>query len=193
MGRRMNTPAHLLLGAAAFGDPERRHTTTAAIIGALAPDLSLYLMAGVALIVLQIPPQVVFDELYFSDAWQHVFAIDNSVFVWGAVLAFGLWRRTPWIVALGGAALIHLVTDFALHHDDGRPHFWPLSNWIFESPVSYWDSRNGARIVAPLESLLAAACYVVLWRRYETWGPRLGFGVILSAELFVMRNWLVFF
>ena len=73
----MNTPAHLIFGVAAFGDPMLRRTTLAAVLGALAPELSLYIMAGVSLVILQIPPNVVFDELYFSDAWQTVFAVDN--------------------------------------------------------------------------------------------------------------------
>ena len=85
----MNTPAHLVLGAAIFARPARTGFLWAALLGGLAPDLSLYLMAGVSLIVLQIPPQVVFDELYFSAAWQTVFAIDNSVFVWSACWRWG--------------------------------------------------------------------------------------------------------
>ncbi|QBY01750.1 cobalamin biosynthesis protein CobQ [Rhodophyticola sp. CCM32] len=189
----MNTPAHLLLGAAVFGDPERRHTTTAALIGGLLPDLSLYLMAGVSLILLEIPPQVVFGELYYSEAWQHVFAIDNSMLVWGLVFGLGLWLKRAWVVALAGAALLHLVTDFALHHDDGRSHFWPLTSWVFESPISYWDSHHGARYVAPLEGLLSAICAAVLWRRYVQWGARFGFIAILGLEGFVIRQWLVFF
>lgn len=178
----MNTPAHLLFGAAAFGDPGKRHTTIAALIGALAPDLSLYLMAGVALVILQIPPRVVFDELYFSDAWQQVFAIDNSLPIWGAGLALGLWLRLPWVVALCGAAMLHLLTDLALHHDDGRRHFWPLSDWIFQSPVSYWDRRHGAEWVGPLEGLLCLGMLLILWRRYQNWWWRGLFVGLMELE-----------
>ncbi|MBC6436702.1 MAG: cobalamin biosynthesis protein CobQ [Rhodobacteraceae bacterium] len=189
----MNTPAHLLLGAALFARPGRRGTTPAALLGALVPDMSLYLMAGTALFLLQIPPQVVFDELYFSDSWQTVFAIDNSIFLWGAVFAFGLWRRVPWVMAFAGAGLIHLATDFALHHDDGRPHFWPLTMWVFESPLSYWDSRQGAWLVAPLEGLLAALCLGLLWWRFTHWAARLGWITLFALQVYVIRHWLVFF
>ncbi len=178
----MNTPAHLLLGSAAFGDPGRRFTTVAALIGALAPDLSLYMMAGVSLVILQIPPQVVFDQLYFSDAWQQVFAIDNSIIFWGIGLGFGLWLRVPWVVAFTGAALLHLLTDFALHHDDARQHFWPVSSWVFESPLSYWDSRHGARWVAPLEGGMCLLVLVVLWRRYKHWRWRAFFIALMGLE-----------
>ncbi len=189
----MNTPAHLIFGAAAFGDPLRRGTTTAALLGGLAPDLSLYLMAGVALVILQIPPQVVFDELYFSDAWQTVFAIDNSVFVWGLVFALGWWRSNAMVIAFAGAGLIHLATDFALHHDDARAHFWPLSDWRFASPISYWDSAHHARWVAPAEAAATLALTVLLWRRYLARGWRALWILLAGLEIFVVRNWLLFF
>ena len=59
----------------------------AAIAGGLAPDISLYAMTSWAILVQGIPPRVVFNDLYFSPQWMQVFAIDNSVFVWIAVLA----------------------------------------------------------------------------------------------------------
>ena len=164
----MNTPAHLLLGAAALADPNRRGTTVAALLGALAPDLSLYVLAGVALIVLQIPPQVVFDELYFSDAWQTVFAIDNSFFVWGALFGLALWLRRPVLVVFTAAALLHLATDFPFHNDDARPHFWPLTDWRFRSPLSYWDPAHYGAIVSLAEAALALVLIVFLWRRFQS-------------------------
>ena len=189
----MNTPAHLLLGAAAFGRPGNSRILLAAFGGAILPDLSLYLMAGVALIILDIPPQIVFGELYFSDAWQTVFAIDNSFLVWGALLLVALWRRSAWAVAFCGAALLHLALDFPLHHDDGRPHFWPATSWVFESPLSYWDRDHGALWLAPVEAALASAACVVLWlRRIPIWAMILC-GVLLMAELWVVRQWLFFF
>jgi hypothetical protein len=189
----MNTPAHLLLGAAAFGDPDRRWTTSAALLGALAPDLSLYLMAGFSLVILQIPPQVVFDELYFSDAWQSVFAVDNSFVLWGAAIVLAMWRGRPWMVAFCGAALVHLLTDFGLHNGDARPHFWPISDWRFISPFSYWESGHGAQIIAPLEGILCLILLAILWQRYRAIAYRLMFIVLVVLEAFVIRSWLLLF
>ena len=164
----MNTPAHLIFGMAAFAKRDQPKVTAAALAGALIPDLSLYLMAGVSLFVLQIDPNVVFGELYFSDAWQAVFRVDNSFVVWGILLAIALWRRAVWGIALTGAALLHIGLDFPLHHDDGRAHFWPLTSWIFESPVSYWDLGHHARIVAPIEITLSLLFCLVLFRRLRS-------------------------
>lgn len=189
----MNTPAHLILGLAAFARPGARRVTLAAGAGALLPDLSLYVMAGVSLFVLQIPPQRVFDELYFSDAWQTVFAIDNSFLIWGALLWLALWKRSAWGVAFTCAALLHIALDFPLHHDDGRPHFWPAANWIFESPISYWDSRRHAGWIAPLEGLLVLICAGVLIRRFKSWPMGMAAVALIGMEFMVIRSWLLFF
>ena len=96
----MNTPAHLIVGAAAFARPGAGRVTAAALLGAFLPDASLYLMAGWHMIVLGTPPDVVFREYYYSNAWQQVFGIDNSFVLWGIALGFALWRQSAWAQAL---------------------------------------------------------------------------------------------
>lgn len=162
----MNTPAHLIFGLAAFGRADAPKVTAAAFAGALIPDLSLYLLAGTHLLILGTDPQVVFGHLYFSHLWQSVFRVDNSMVLWGIALGLAVALRSIWGVALCGAALLHLGFDFALHHDDGRAHFWPVSTWIFQSPVSYWDRDHHAGIIAPIEIGLSLGLSVLLWRRF---------------------------
>ena len=150
-------------------------------------------MAGVSLFILNIPPQVVFDELYFSDNWQLVFSIDNSFIIWSILLALAWKFRSPFFIALTCSALVHLLTDFALHHDDARSHFWPLFTWKFASPLSYWDSNHHATFVAPVEGLatIAATVYLVAGKLPLLF--KIGFIVLLGAELFVLSNWLMHF
>lgn len=189
----MNTPAHLLIGAAVMGRKSTRPVVWAAIAGALLPDLSLYLLAGSALYIFGIAPQVVFDELYFSDTWQTIFAIDNSFVIWGGLFAVALWRGAPWAIALTGAALLHLCFDFPLHHDDGRAHFWPLTGWVFESPLSYWDRDHGAMWLAPVEAVAASLAAITLWQRRFGWGLLVLITLLLLAEIWIVRQWLFFF
>lgn len=33
----------------------------------------------------------------------------------------------------------HTVADFLTHVDDTRPVFWPVSNWEWSSPISYYN------------------------------------------------------
>ena len=189
----MNTPAHLLIGAAAFARPAHGRILWAAVLGSLLPDLSLYLMAGTSLYVLGIPPQVVFDELYFSTAWQTVFAIDNSFILWGLALVLGMWRGWRFLTVAASAGLLHLVMDFGLHAGDGRPQFWPISDWVFHSPVSYWDSTYHALWVMPVSITLCVGSYAVLWARGLSVTAKLFFALLLAAELWVARQWLLFF
>lgn len=189
----MNTPAHLLLGAAVFGRGGGRPLVLAAMAGAMIPDLSLYLLAITSIYVLQIPPNVVFDELYFSDLWQSIFAVDNSFFVWGALLALALWRKSSWAIALTSAGLLHLVLDFPLHHDDGRPHFWPFSNWVFESPVSYWDRNHHAFWVGAVAAILSLLCAFVVWKQKPGLILSLAVGVMVAAEFRTASIWMFVF
>lgn len=189
----MNTPAHLILGLAVFSRADAPKITGGSAVGALLPDLSLYVMAGVSLAILQIPPSVVFGQLYFSDAWQTVFAVDNSFLIWGLILSFALWWKAQAGVAFAGAGLLHLALDFPLHHDDGRPHFWPASDWVFESPVSYWDSAHHAAWVQPVEAFMVLICVFVLFRRFQRWPMRVVALALLGMELMVARSWLLFF
>jgi len=189
----MNTPAHLLIGAAAFGKKGQRGVIWAALAGALVPDMSLYLLAGGAMYLFGISPDVVFRELYYSDSWQAIFAIDNSFFVWGAILALALWRHSAAGVAFAGAALLHLCLDFPLHHNDGRAHFWPISNWVFDSPFSYWNRNYGADWIGPIEAALTAAAAVRLWLVRPGWVLGIVAGLLLVAEFSVTSVWVFVF
>ena len=106
------------------------------------------------------------ELLYYSEGWQRIFRVDNSFIVWGGALGIALILRAPFAVALCGAALLHLALDFPLHNDDARAHFWPLTNWKFYSPVSYWDPAFYGHIVAPIEIVLSLLVCVWLWVRY---------------------------
>jgi hypothetical protein len=185
----VNTPAHLIFGAAAFARPGKPAVNVAALTGALLPDLSLYLLVGSSLFVLGIPAETVFGELYFSDAWQDIFAIDNSIPLWSAGLAVGLILRSPVAIAFFGAGLLHLAFDLPLHHDDARRHFWPLSDYVFHSPVSYWDPARHGGVVGPLEIAVSLALCALLWRRFRGWFAR---ALVLAAALAELMPGLMF-
>lgn len=182
------TTTHLIVGAAGFARSGKWPVTLAALIGAFAPDASLYFMASWHLYVLETPPGVVFNQLYFSDLWQSIFAIDNSFFLWAGLLGFALWSGVPAFAAFAGAGLLHLSLDFPLHHDDGRMHFWPASDWIFESPVSYWDRRHFGDIVRPLEACLTLGLLGILWVRFKAVWPR--FVIALGALFSLALLWM---
>ena len=179
----MNTPAHLIFGLTAFGKVGAKRVTAGALAGAIIPDLSLYLLAGWELIVKGTDANHVFGTMYYSESWQAIFRVDNSFVVWGIGLSFALMLRSGWAIALCGAALLHLALDFPLHNDDARAHFWPVSNWKFVSPVSYWDGKYFGHIVGPLEIAASVACCVLLWRRFQGLWMRILIATLGAMEL----------
>ncbi len=167
-GKQLNTPAHLIMGLALFGKPGDRQRIAGGLAGGLIPDLSLYLMAGTHLLILKTPPRVVFGQMYFSEDWQRVFRIDNSFVLWGIGLALAMSLKSRWATAMCGAALMHLFFDFTLHNNDARAHFWPITTWVFQSPLSYWDPRHFGRIVGWVEVGICLLLATWLWQRYRS-------------------------
>lgn len=185
----MNTPSHILIGLALFGRRDAPRRNAVVIAGALLPDLSLYALSGWALLIRREDPETVFNERYFSDQWQQIFAIDNSFILWGLALLAALALRAPMLMAFAAAGLVHLAADFPLHHDDARQHFWPLSDWVFYSPLSYWDNTHFAGFIRPVEAAICAVCGVVLWRRHSGLAPRVFVGVAMVMTVTPALFW----
>lgn len=188
----MNTPAHLLMGAAIAGKRDNPGTVIGAIGGSTLPDATIIFMVFWQSWVHGRTESQIFGQDYYSPFWQEVFAVSNSVPVFLAITALGLLFGRDWLIALGVAALLHVLTDIPLHVDDGHPPFWPFSGWIFESPFSYWDSRYGAYWIAPLEFLLSLALAIWLWFRFRHYLMRAGIVLLIATEaLFALGGtWL---
>ena len=185
------TQTHLLIASALFAKPGHKKRNTAVLVGALIPDAAIYVLVAYAAIT-GIPQRTLWNETYWTDSWQTWVTIGNSlplylglflVALWIAAPQDGRarWQSLPALLAL--AALTHLAGDFPVHNDDAHIHFWPLTEWRFHSPVSYWDRDHYAGIFAPLEMLLGLGLMVVLFRRFSGLLTRILLG--LSIALYV--------
>lgn len=182
------------------------------IFGALLPDISLYIMFAFAQLT-DVPNDVIWSEMYYSPFWQNLGAMSNSIPIF-LMASLASWliiqhsmssRRTELARARGVlqgkhalriafavlmvslASLLHVATDLPLHHDDGHPHFWPFTNWIFSSPVSYWDATQNAKFWVPLECLLGLTLVVILWKRtMRFWTKGILFLAGLSYPVFAV-------
>ena len=171
----------------------------AIVFGALLPDLSLFVMFGYAVIT-GVPGSVIWSEMYYSPFWQSAGALTNSIplYLIAAIAGFVLVKRTQpsalfvgethpeqastnsaaiFLYAISIAALLHVITDLPLHHDDGHPHFWPFTDWIYSSPVSYWDAGHYANYWVPIECILGLSIVLLLWLRTKRWWARLLLGI----------------
>ena len=209
----MNTQTHLLLAAALLARRGRPRAKAAVLAGALMPDagvLGLYAWAKAT----GVPDGQVWRVIYFAEPMQSVQAVFNSVPVYAALLVVGLALgeraaataptmlgtggsstigQFPWLALFALAALVHIAGDLPVHVSDAHRHFWPLSDWRFMSPVSYWDPAHHGRIASALEALLGLALCTLLWRRFVAAWVRAA--LVLAALLYVavpLHHWLTF-
>ncbi len=163
----MNTPAHAIMGLALLGRTGERGRDAAILAGSLLPDLPMFGFFIYQRFVLDNPQRQIWDIEYFRAGWQLLFDLFNSIPLAGLGLGLAIWLRRTRTTAFFGAVLIHCVVDLALHHDDGHRHFLPLSEFRFESPVSYWDPAHYGLFGAGLEGMVLVGAGAVLWTRYE--------------------------
>jgi len=187
----MNTPAHTLIAAALFAKPGARRRNIALVIGSLIPDLTILWMILWERFVRGETMRTIFDERYFDPAWKTIFAIPNSIPLFALGFAAGYALGWPVLWAFCGAALAHVLLDWPLHHDDGHPHFWPFTDWIFASPVSYWDPAHHGVAAGAVEVSLCIVLGVILWRRFAGVPARLLIAFGVSLELAVPLGWLM--
>ncbi len=203
----MNTQTHVLMGAVLFGKPVPRLAWVAAA-GGFIPDLPMYAIIG-ALRMQGYSLDVIFGQLYWQDWWQIANAIGHNFLLWGSLsvisaltmlrgaeagqtsifeqfrIRFAKARTAAMVFAFSAAALISSLTDFLLHHNDGHMHFWPLSEWRFQSPVSYWDPNHHGATFGFVEAALGVLLAIVLFRRYANIGIRIVLFLVLLAYIAV--------
>lgn len=177
----------------------------AVLFGALLPDLTLFIMWAVAKLS-GVPERLIWSEWYYSATWQQAGAMTNSIPAYLAIVLFAVIMAKGWrnlvpnrsehlsdslvnrqallqaLAAFALAAFIHVLADLPLHHDDGHPHFWPISHWVFASPVSYWDPQHYGHIWSVIEIVLSVALVLILWRRFQSVWVR--FLLILSLSAY---------
>ncbi len=191
----MNTPTHFLMTAVLRKAlPQWEMTSSAVLLGSVAPDIPLYGLSLGGLFYfhrilgwsLADAAKHIFDTLYFEDPiWIGLHNFLHSPLSLLILLGvsqvvrlrspqWGTWMR--WFVL---ACMLHSVVDIFTHHDDGPLLFWPL-NWQmrFQSPVSYWDHRHFGSEVARLELTLVIVllCYLVGPWLYQRSRWMLGWG-----------------
>ena len=190
----MNTQTHLLLASAVLGHRAGGREHAAILAGALAPDLSIFALAGLAVLAGMSGAEV-WEDAYWSEPWQTLSAVSNSVPLWGAGLALALLAARPpqrrILAPFCGAALLHLAFDLPVHAEDAHRHFWPLTDWRFRSPLSYWDPAYHGRWVSAVEAAGGLALVGVLWRRHRTRWVRVALALAAFGYAAMPVFWLV--
>jgi len=193
----MNTQTHMLMGAALFGRPMPK-LAWAAVAGGVAPDVPMYLIvAGLRMTgypMGEIFGRLYWEHWWqVANALGHSFLLWGGLVVLSLALLPRPWpdrfaisaapasgrndpapparrvtRFAPLLFAVSASALLHSAIDFLVHRDDAHMQFWPLTEWRFRSPLSYWDPAHGGDWFGLFEAALGILLIAVLFRRYRS-------------------------
>jgi len=185
----MNTTTHLIAAAALLAKPGARVRNRWVLAGAALPDLWMIAFFAWASGVEGLPQAEVWGEAYWTEPWQTIGAVFNSVPFACTLVVLGLSVRAKGAAELSGwavfglAMLLHLALDLPVHADDAHCHFWPLTDFRFYSPVSYWDPRAMGWLGRLVELFVLLAAGGVVWLRFKTRWVRalVAFSVALGA------------
>ena len=187
----MTTHSHAILNIALLSKRDKPFLHRYAFIGAVIPDLPLFIFFIVESVIRKTPQRELWGSVYFTEAWQNFFDIFNSIPLILILLGIGYYLlNSEKITVFAWSLLIHCAFDFLTHHDDGHHHFFPLSDFAFESPISYWDRDHYAGIVAPIERVVILTASIYLFPRLKT---RLARGCLVIVNVLFLASYLLFF
>lgn len=182
----MITPSHIIYGWAAAKLTESapdKPRTVAFVIGSFLPDVPIYTFFFIHTVLLGTSQQQMWDVLYFASAWVPVFTLSHSLLLWPGLILIGQVTRQKLVMYVGSAGTLHVCLDFLVHNDDAYAHFWPLTDWKFISPVSYWDPNYYGSIVSAVDTVVILSLLTWLYTRYPNQRGRIGIGIIAVLYL----------
>lgn len=150
----MNTPSHYILNLAFLGKTLDSKNNIAIATGAILPDIPIFIFYLVAKYIYKLPETKIWSEAYYEPFWQNTVALFHSIplAIIGAIIFFYLDWKPGMILCI--SMICHSLLDLPVHHDDAHRHFFPLSNYRFISPFSYWDVNHYGKTVSFIEMAL---------------------------------------
>lgn len=184
------TQTHLLVGAAVFSRPGARAVALAGLLGAVLPDADVWSMFVIERLGGASSCEI-FHYRYWEQPWTTVQMVVNSIPLWLVLLGVGLalgrlagvrHRVTGvWLWVFAASALLHVIADFLLHHEDARAQWMPFSNRVFRSPVSYWDPDHFGQVFMPFEIVLGLGLAAITGARFRRSWVWAGLGLLLMG------------
>ena len=164
----MNTQSHAIINIALLDRKDKPHLRRYMLLGAVLPDLPMFAFFAVEAFFFRRPQQLIWSERYFLPQWQNFFDIFNAVPFVLIVLGIGYWLKSDAVIYCCWSMLLHCTADFFLHHDDAHRHFFPLLQFRFSSPISYWDTAHYGRIASLVEIVVTILSSIFLFRHLQS-------------------------
>lgn len=159
----VHLPTHALVNLTALEHWTPPESRSAVLLGALMPDLPVLIFYFVCRFGLGFSDERIWQDIYYRDQWFNLFASFHSIPLTGTLLALGVGIGSHTLALFGASMLLHNLADLPLHAKDAHRHFYPLSNYRFKSPISYWNPTHWGRVTAAFESLLLLGCSAYMY------------------------------
>lgn len=186
----MNTPSHAIINLFLLGKQSLPQANLSIFLGAILPDIPIFLFYGWAKLIARQSEKQIWSESYYKPLWQTIVAIFHSIPL--ALLGWLIADYFHWeIVEIFFISLVlHSLGDLPVHNDDAHRHFFPLSNYRFISPISYWDRQHYGAIVSLIElSLVLLATIPVFQILHSAIGKSLLISINIIYLYFFLLSW----
>lgn len=172
----MRTFSHAIVTTAIGRKAEvGRGSLLAFVLGSVLPDLPVGVLMVLAL--LKNPDMeeamVIMDRAFYSSPfWITLHNTPHSFVAMGVISLLGYMllqkRLGRWLLWYAAGTVLHIFIDVFTHATDGPLFLYPLSDYRFQSPVSYWEPAYYGEIFTLLEYGLDALLLLYLgigfWR-----------------------------
>jgi hypothetical protein len=155
----MNTPSHIVYSIAGFKSTAKdSRELWLAALGGLLPDIPNYIFGIYYGVIMRVNADTVWDEYYYSDWYQPIANLSHSFVLLGALVVLGIILKRRWLWIIASSSLLHAFADFWVHAEDAYQHLYPIVDWRFISPFSYYQTIQGMGLELVLYIL---ASYVI--------------------------------
>ena len=164
----MHTQSHALINMALLARTHKPHRHGCALLGAVLPDVPIFVLFGVESLLLRHSQSEIWSERYFLPAWQNVIDPFNSIPLVLLGVGIGYLLRSDRVRVVCWSMLLHCLADFFLHREDAHRHFFPFWGYKFTSPISYWETGYHAGIVSAVEIVATIGASIYLFPRLRS-------------------------
>jgi hypothetical protein len=185
----VNTPSHAIINLFLLGKQSLPQANLPIFVGAILPDIPIFLFYGWAKLIARQSEKQIWSETYYKPFWQTIVAIFHSI-----PLALAGWLIADYfkwesLDILFISLVLHSLGDLPVHNDDAHRHFFPLSNYRFISPISYWDRKHHGAIVSLVELSLVLLATIPVFQLLHSWiGKTLLICINLIYLYFFLRS-----
>jgi hypothetical protein len=189
----MNTTSHAIINLAILGKTSTWKQPWIIITGAILPDVMMFVFFAIHQFILKTPQRQIWNTEYFKPIWQHIFDVFNSIPLLLLVLIIAYKQKWQTLKLLCYSMLLHVTLDLPVHREDAHHHFWPLSDYQFISPVSYWDPAFYGLQFSIFEILLTLMLSIYCYKNIDSKLIKIGIVIINVLAIIMIGLWIIVF